>query len=324
MGFAPFHCALGDSPEVELQAGTEIDIAPPDNPPDADGVITNPIDTNRVRVVGAGTVESLGFACGGAEGEIGEIATVTKRIAWMPSGAGIILKNSPQLRLLGGVDRTITTPAFGYYASDVDGNWQEESYARADVSPINQGGLVAIITYVASGPITIPAHATRGWVRMWGGTGASGAGQADGSGGVYASAGVGSGGLLEAFLTGLTPGNTLTFTLGAAGVATAGAGGNGGDTILASGTQTITTLTARGSHGTPLAAAQGPGSIGGSASGGDTNRTGQTGGPSIGAIPGVGGAFAYSHGPDGSTSVSIGNNGNPGGLVIAWFNDALA
>lgn len=315
MAFAAFYCAFGDSPEVELQAGTEVDIAPADDS----------IDTNRVRVVGAGTIESLGQACGGQVGdEIGQILTVTKRIAWVPSGAGIVLKNSPQLRLLGNADRTITTPSFGYYASDLDGNWQEESYSRADTSPVNQGGLVAIIAYTASGPITIPALATRGWVRMWGGTGASGAAQADGTGGFYASAGVGSGGLLEAFLTGLTSGDTLTFTLGAAGIATGGAGGNGGDTILASGTQTIATLTARGSHGTPLAAAQGPGSIGGSASGGNVvNRMGQTGGPSIGSIPGVGGAFAYSHGPDGSTSLSLGNNGNPGGLVIAWFNDAL-
>ena len=118
------------------------------------------------------------------------------------------------------------------------------------LAPTKSGGqLLAFLTYIASGPITIPPGATRAWLRMWGGSGASGNGAISVQ--AYSSNGVGAPGYLEKFLTGLTPGNTLIFTRGAAGTAwTAGNGANGSASILASGTQTIATLTANGSNGT--------------------------------------------------------------------------
>jgi hypothetical protein len=64
-----------------------------------------------------------------------------------------------------------------------------------------------------------------------------------------------------------------------------------------------------------------PGSAGGTATGGDINRTGQTGGFSHGTpAPGVGGVMGLARGPDGSAG--SGNAGIPGGLIIAWFNNA--
>jgi hypothetical protein len=300
MAFAPFHCAFGDSPEVELQVATEVDISPPDDS----------VDTNRVRIAGAGTVESLGFACGGLAGEIDEPQTVTKRIAWVPSGAGILLKhNPPTLRLLGTADRTITTDAYGYYASDEDGNWQEESFTQADASPTLSGGaLIALNTYAASAIITIPPGATRAWIRMWGGAGGSGAG--DSQSGLF-SGGTGAPGYLEKFATGLTPGRTLIYTRGNGGAA----GAAGTAATLASGTQTIATLTANGSLGSATA-----GTDGGTATGGDINIKGQHGTPGMAGLgPSAGGATGLARGTDGSINGAAGLNG---GLVIAWYNDA--
>jgi len=101
-----------------------------------------------------------------------------------------------------------------------------------------------------------------------------------------------------------------------------------------SGTQTISTLTANGSNGTPGGSAQIPvvqGGAGGTASGGDINITGQNGGSVIGSVAdptynyittsiGQGGSNFFSKGADGG--YPNGNPGTPGGLIIHWFGDA--
>jgi hypothetical protein len=328
---APLRTALGNSPAVTLAAASTVEIAPGDdgatvceeNPGKYEvGTGSNAVNSNRVIITGSGEIDSFGVAFEGQCGEAGEPPTITKQIDFQPDpGQTITLHhNPPALTLLGGQDRKISARAFGTISSDPDGNWTEESFSRADVTPdlTRSGGLLSINSYTASGPITIPPFATRAWIRMWGATGSSGvAGATDP---VTNSGGVGSAGYLEKFLTGLTPGNTLTFTFGVGGAAPSypNPGVKGGDTILASGTQTIGTLTAHGSNGSSAAA----GSLGASATGGDINKTGQTGGPG-GTYPGVGGAYGLSRGPDGSSSTTSGNPGTPGGLVIAWYNDAL-
>jgi len=322
MPIAPFHCAMGDSPEVALPCAATVNISPGDDS----------VDTNRVRITGTGTISSFGVACDGVQGELGEPATVTKRIAFVPTAPGITLQhNPPGLSLLGAVNRTITANAFGTYQSDVNGNWTETDYTQAAVSPTKGGGaLLALITYTASATITIPPGATRAWVRMWGGSGASGAG--DGTN-FNSSAGTGAPGYLEKFLTGLTPGITLVFTRGNGGTPSASAGSNGTASTLASGTQTIATLTAGGSNGTPQPSTADvstfAGSAGGTATGGDINRPGQTGGSSAwngtSFVRGVGGYNSIGRGVDGSASYLVqGNAGINGGLIIAWFNDAFA
>lgn len=174
--------------------------------------------------------------------------------------------------------------------------------------------------YSGSQTITIPAGFTKALVKMWGATG--------GSGGVNSgdSAGTGAGGYLEKFLTGLTPGNTLVYTQGAAGTAGAStptAGGNAGTTTLASGSQTISTLTCNGSIGTVIGTTSATaGSTGGAASGGDINISGQSGQATSGAgASGAGGCTFYSRGADGVGAAGnlAGNAGNPGGLQITWM-----
>lgn len=187
------------------------------------------------------------------------------------------------------------------------------------------GSLVIINTYASTQTITIPATATKGFVRMWGGSGGSGGVDTTVNG---SSGSTGAGGYLEKYLTGLTPGNTLAWTQGAAGAAGSnapGAGGNGGNSTLASGTQTISTLTANGSNGTAAstAGASGVGTAGGTATGGDFNAP-----PASAVNSGVSRAVAaagmnlFSPGALGvisSGSALAGNAGNPGGLVVFWF-----
>jgi hypothetical protein len=312
--------AMGDAPEIALPATLDMQIAPPPN---------NAIDSNRVFIGGSGPIRSFGQAYPGMVGEYGQPYIVTKKITYQPDpGQTITLQhNPPALTLLGGINRDITGRCFGEVQSDEDGNWEETRFTQDNASPILSGGLIAIITYTASATITIPANAQRAWVRMWGPSGASGAAE---SGTLCGSAGVGSGGYLEKFLTGLVPGKTLIYTRGAAGVPTNSAGGNASDSTLASGTQTIATLTAGGSHGTALGMSiPTAGSVGGVATGGDINRAGQNGGWSlpIGGdvptmIPGAGGVMGLARGPDGTQSTTLGNAGFPGGLVIAWFNNS--
>jgi hypothetical protein len=200
------------------------------------------------------------------------------------------------------------------------------------------GALVSIVTYSSTQTITIPATATKGFVRMWGGSGGSGGA---GSGTVTAAiGGSGAGGYLEKYLTGLTPGNTIAYTQGAAGAAGTSAGGNGGNggaSSLASGTQTITTLTANGSNGSagsninacPTTTA---GTAGGTATNGDVNITGAAGtnglsvdanavvcGTLVGGAPG-GSLFAPgAKGVIASGVATAGNAGQSGGLIIFWF-----
>ena len=316
-------------------AAATVNIAPADTL-DADGFPqSNTVDTNRVIITGSGTINSFGQACGGQLGFLGEIKTVTKRINFQPTvGQSIILHhNLPTLNLLGAVDRTITTAAFGEYQSDANGNWQEIGFSASDTSPVSgHGGLISLVYYAASATVTIPPLATRAWVRMWGGSGGSAS---------YYGAGAGAGGYLEKYLIGLGPGKTLAFTCGAAGaggLGTAGSptsdGKDGTASTLASGTQTIGTLTANAGKGVIYQSYQG--SLGGTATGGDVNVKGQNGTNSCNTysfdvngannggatFPGAGGSNFFSKGADGVVTYSTnGNPGVPGGMIIAWYTD---
>lgn len=97
---------------------------------------------------------------------------------------------------------------------------------------------------------TIPAKSLK--LTVIGGGGGGGWGQSANSQ-LYSIGGTGgSGAALQTYLQGLTVGSTLTITIGAggAGGTTANASGsNGVATVVSSGTQTITTLTANGGFG---------------------------------------------------------------------------
>jgi len=100
--------------------------------------------------------------------------------------------------------------------------------------------------FTASGTFTIPTGVTAIKVTV---VGAGGGGAGATAGNVFCAGG--GGGYGVQYFTGLTPANTLTVTVGAAGTGGGGdsSGGTGGTSSIASGTQTITTASATGGGG---------------------------------------------------------------------------
>ena len=206
------------------------------------------------------------------------------------------------------------------------------------------GGLVpAAEVRTGSATITIPTGATKLFAILNGG-GGGGGGAASGccaAGG----AGGGGGGALLKYLSGLTPGNTLALTIGAGGNGGTNLGGDGtvgGATTLASGSQSITTLTAGGGGlGKGGAAGGSPGGAGGTGTNGDSNHSGTVGGGQSASGNGRGGTsgLGMGHGQavfvtganglpgvgfggagSGATpATKVGGAGTAGGAVFFWF-----
>lgn len=188
-------------------------------------------------------------------------------------------------------------------------------------TPAGGGGLGGTTVFTANGTFTIPAGKTVVKVTVVGGGGGSGASGFDGYGG---AGGGGGGGAAIKYLTGLTPGNTLTVTRGAggSGAASSGSVGSaGGTSSVASGTQTITTISATGGAGGTSSINTGRsanGGTGGTGSNGDLNVSGNGGGSGTApvgfacveyATTGVGGGSIYGGGAYGI--VARGNAAGP-------------
>jgi hypothetical protein len=190
------------------------------------------------------------------------------------------------------------------------------SAANGGVTSVNgQTGSVVIGSaingraFTSNGTFTIPTGVTALKVTVQGG----------GAGGGGSSSGGGGGGASIAYLTGLTPGNTIAVTVG----------GESGTSKITSGTQAITTIQATG----------GSGQSGGSGSGGSINFTGGTGGfcGNCGSAaggssllgfggsqnnPGNSGGFSGSGygggGGSGAGSYGTGSSGAPGIVIFEW------
>jgi hypothetical protein len=189
------------------------------------------------------------------------------------------------------------------------------------------GTISSTSAFVSSTTFTIPSGKTVVKVTVVGGGG--------GGGGYNAAGGGGAAGTAVSYLTGLTAGNTLTITVGNGGTGGGNANGNAGATSsVASGTQTITTVSATGGSGGPgvnTSGTQGTsgGGAGGSGSGGNLNMTGGSGSggiliwdtisyPGQGMISslqnyGLGGNAAQSQ-----TGTATGNDGINGAVVFEY------
>ena len=134
---------------------------------------------------------------------------------------------------------------------------------------------VDVKTSGSSATWTIPTGVTKVRITVIGGGGNT----PSSPGGTTArSGGGGGGGTAIKVLTGLTPGNTLLYTIGTGGAAS-GSAVSGGTSQVVSGTQTITTISATGGGG---GVPNGAGGTGGIGSNGDLN------------IGGTGGGYAWS------------------------------
>ena len=174
-----------------------------------------------------------------------------------------------------------STPTF--VAPGTNGNvLQSNGTTWTSAAPAGGGGLggITVITTTGSAQtFTIPTGKTVVKVTVIGGGGGGG-------GSNTASAGGGGSGSAIKYLTGLTPGNTLSVTIGVggAGASATGAaatGTAGGTSSVASGTQSITTISATGGGGGPANTIGNTfvlGGAGGSGSNGDINISGSYGG----------------------------------------------
>ena len=102
-------CAHGDAASVTLQCADIVALAPLDDS----------VDTNFVRIEGAGTITSFG-----------EGPRITKRVLFLPAGGTITLVNSPTLVLLAGKQRIIRSTAHAEYVCDGEGRWIESYFAE--------------------------------------------------------------------------------------------------------------------------------------------------------------------------------------------------
>lgn len=203
-------------------------------------------------------------------------------------------------------------------------------------APTAAGGFSNIQVFTSSGTFTIPAGITKIKVTVVGGGGG-----ASGANGTGSSGGGAGGGAAIKILSGLTPSNTLTVTVGSGGGGSAYAsnGSTGGSSSLASGTEVITTISATGGQGgrasgSLLGAAGGVGSngdlniTGGASQGGSTTSTGSMG-QGGNSILGGGAQGMSSFGTDGGlygggggsriyTSTGTGGDGAAGVVIIEY------
>lgn len=191
------------------------------------------------------------------------------------------------------------------------------------------GRLFSVQTFTSSGTFTIPAGITSVKVTV---VGAGGGGGGSDAGATFNGSGGGSGGSAIKWLSGLTPANTLTVTVGTGGIVTSGAaGGNGVASSVASGTQVITTITANGGNGGGSAAGVLIGGTGAAVgTGGDLNLAGITaanaapiatmsnwGGQGAPSILGGGGSSAFAGAGVAGTAFGSGGSGAGGGAARA-------
>ena len=172
-------------------------------------------------------------------------------------------------------------------------------------APAAGGGATGIgaTVFTSSGTFTIPSGVTAVKATIVGGGGGGGRGNGQSAGGG------GGGGAAIKYLTSLTAGNTISVTVGGAGTGrtgSAGTGTTGGTSSIASGTQSITTVSATGGSGgsgSNLASGATPGN-GGVGSSGDAN------------INGCGGVYGFSNSTDNAYFGGIGGNSILGGGAV--------
>lgn len=164
----------------------------------------------------------------------------------------------------------------------------------------------------SSGTFTIPTGITQVKVTVVGSGGAGG-----GSDGTHTGTGGSSGGVGIKWLSSLTPGLTLSVTVGTGGTGVSAANGNpGNSSSVSSGTQSITTITTNGGgQGSAVTSApSGGGTVAAAGTGGTINLAGNSA-DTIWAITagGKGAGTPFFGGQTGAVVGSAGNNAvNPG------------
>jgi hypothetical protein len=164
-------------------------------------------------------------------------------------------------------------------------------------------GQLTTLSFSSSGTWTAPPGVTSVTVQCWGGGGAGGGALLAGVGG-----GGKGGGFASSILTNIVPGNTYTVTVGASGVGSTGAGGNGGPSWFSS-TSTVYAVGGNGGGGGTALALLGAGATGPTT--GNIGTTNFYGGNGVSGYTTLGGALYNSGGGGGGAGTThAGSNGS--------------
>lgn len=206
---------------------------------------------------------------------------------------------------------TSTPSLIGGTGISISGTFPNQTITNVSTSAYvgNRGQI-----FTNNGTFTIPTNVTAIKITVIGGGGGSGG--VWGPSGPAMSGGGGGGGAAIKYLTGLTPGNTLSVTVGGGGAAGGPGspgtnGGTGGTSSVSSGSQSIGTISATGGGGSPWAGdAYTNGGSGGNGSGGDLNLYGLSG---IAATAGGQGGATLLQGNTPMGQAGAGQGGGAGG-----------
>ena len=221
------------------------------------------------------------------------------------TGAATLAANNVLLGNGTGALQEVAPGTAGNVLTSAGGTWTSAAltpYAGPNADPKTSG----------TGTFTIPTGITRIKVTVVGGGGGSSGCQA----GQNLATGGGGGGTAVKWLTGLTPNNTLNYSVGAGGTAGASpnaAGGAGAASTVSSGTETITTITGNGGAGGVYSSA---GGNGGTATNGDLNVSGSDGNNASGGTSLFSNGFVATQSPSYRVTATAGN-GYGGGASAA-------
>jgi hypothetical protein len=284
-------------------------------------------------VVYGSTTTAMATTAAGTTGQA-LVATTSAAPTWGTVGVNGGGTGQSSALTQGGIVYGSTTTAMATSAAGTAGQKLVSAGTGAPTWTSNVG-VASVFTTGSAATYTIPTGCTVVKVTAIG-PGGNGAGAV----GSRATGGSG-GGVAIKWLTGVTPGNTLTYTVGTA---------SGTNTTVSSGTQTISTITASsGANGTTTAFANSitAGPAGGTATGGDINIAGQAGGTSYGSsttnstsFSGAGGAAAilsqggplvatntnagfagtgFGAGAGGSQNIATTTNGTTGAVIFEAY-----
>lgn len=258
-----------------------------------------------------------------------------------PNGLGAIPAYVNGAAMVGGEIK-----AGGYYEFEYDAT-NNVAHLMAQSKGLLAGAFIGgnKSVFTANGTFVVPANVTKIWVSaVAGGGGGAGGGGTVGSSGNVGGGGGGGGGAGQSTIKqpiSVTPGDSLSITIGAAGVGGAGGantgasganGTTGGNTVLTDSTSATTLLTLAGGGGGGGGAGQtsttaglpggGPGGPGGpgypaGSGGSDGNYTGNGGDGASNPFGGGGGSGRAANGAgiNGNASGGYGSGGGGGGGV---------
>lgn len=287
----------------------------------------------------SGARTNLGAAASGANSDITSLTGLTTALSVAQGGTGSTSLTANNV-ILGNGTSAVQTVAPGSSGNVLTSNGTTWSSSAPTSTYIGHRAQI----FTSNGTFTIPTGVTAIKVMVVGGGGGGGGAQSQFCTSGLAGGG-GGGGLGISYLTSLTPGNTISVTVGAggsAGSAGGGTAGTGGTSSISSGSQSVTTISATGGTGGSYGAAGGfnnaVGGSAGSASGATINVRGNEFSASYGAesplwggktptttLNGPGltgqpyGGGASGAGTDGSGNFTVaGAVGSVGAVIFEW------